>query len=294
MYSQIDANKRKTALLMFLFLLLISLIAFVAAWLVGSYAIVVYALVFAVGYVLWSYFGSAAAVLSISNAVKIEKKDAPELWRIVENLCITTGIPMPGVYVIDDPAPNAFATGRDPQHASIAVTTGLLQIMNKQELEGVLAHELGHVQNYDIRVSMIAFGLVAAVGLVADTVLRTLFWGRSDDESSPTDNPIVMVATVIALILAPLAATLIQLSISRKREYLADATGALTTRYPEGLASALQKIAQHGSVMTKQSASTAHLFFANPLSQKALSNLFSTHPPIEDRIAALRQMGEKA
>ena len=275
---------------MFGFFVLVSLLALGIGWYFGSYAVTIFAIVFASGYALWSYYASDKLALSINNAKQIEKSDAPELWRIVENLAITTGLPMPKVYIINDPALNAFATGRDPNHAAVAVTTGLLESLNKQELQGVLAHELGHVQNYDIRVSMLAFGLVAAVSIISDMVLRMMIWGGDDDNNS---NPIAMVIGIIALILAPLVATMIQLAISRKREYLADATGALTTRYPEGLASALEKIRDNAQPMQKQSPSTAHLFFANPLSKKSFNNLFSTHPPIEERIAALRGM-EKA
>ncbi len=297
MYSEIDANKRKTVLLMFGFFVLVGLIAFGIGWYFQQYFITAFAIVFAAGYAFWSYYASDKLALSVNNANSIEKSDAPELWRIIENLSITNGLPMPHVYVISDPAPNAFATGRDPKHAAVAVTTGLLEIMDKQELEGVLAHELGHVQNYDIRVSMIAFGLVAAVSIISDAILRGMFWGGlsgDGDGDGNNSNPIFFIVAIVALILAPLIATMIQLAVSRKREFLADATGALTTRYPEGLASALEKIRDHGSVMKKQSASTAHLFFANPLSGKSFSNLFSTHPPIDERIALLRDMGRKA
>lgn len=293
MYSQIDANKRKTIFLMFGFFVLVGVIAYIAGVIFKDYAITAFALVFAAGYALWSYYGSAKAALAINGAHEIQKADNPRLWRMVENLTITTGMPMPKVYIMDDTALNAFATGRDPKHAAIAVTSALLETMDDNELEGVLAHELGHVQNYDIRVSMIAFGLVAAVSIISDMILRWMFWG-GDDEGEGNSSPLVMIIGIAALILAPLVATLIQLSISRKREYLADATGALTTRYPEGLASALEKIEQHSSVMHKQSASTAHLFFANPLNGKSFSNLFSTHPPIEERIKALRAMETKA
>jgi heat shock protein HtpX len=290
-YSQIDANKRKTVLLMFGFFVLIGLLSLAIGWYFDSYTITLTALLFAIGYAFWSYYASSKLALSVNNAKQIQKSDAPELWRIVENLCITTGMPMPKVYVINDPALNAFATGRDPNHASVAVTTGLLETMTKQELQGVLAHELGHVQNYDIRVSMIAFGLVAAVSLISDIVLRMMIWGGDDDGNN---NPIAMIVGIVALILAPIVAAMIQLAVSRKREYLADATGALTTRYPEGLASALEKIRDNPKPMQKQSPSTAHLFFANPLSGKSINNLFSTHPPIEDRIAALRGMESNA
>jgi len=295
MYSEIDSNKRKTVFLMFGFFVLVGALAFGLGWYFKNYSFTIFALVFALGYAFWSYYASDKLALSINKAKQIEKKDNPRLYRIVENLTITDGLPMPSVYIIDDPAPNAFATGRDPKHASVAVTTGLLEIMTDTELEGVMAHELGHVQNYDIRVSMLAFGLVAAVSLISDMILRWMFWGSvmGDDDGPGGGSPIVMLIGIVALVLAPIVATLIQLSISRKREYLADATGALTTRYPEGLASALEKIEQYGSPMKKQSASTAHLFFANPLKKGSFSGLFSTHPPIEDRINRLREMGNK-
>lgn len=296
MYSQIEANKRKTFFLMFGFFVLVSIVAYVVGLYFKDFFITAFALVFASGYALWSYYGSAKAALAINGAQEIQKSDNPRLYRIVENLTIATGMPMPKVYIMPDQALNAFATGRDPNHASVAVTQGLLDVMNDNELEGVLAHELGHIQNYDIRVSMIAFGLVAAISIISDIVLRMMFWGGGDDEGDSGGSPLVMVIAIVALILAPIVAMLIQLSISRKREYLADATGALTTRYPEGLASALEKIRDtpKGSEMKKQSPSTAHLFFANPLNGKSFSNLFSTHPPIDDRINALRQMETKA
>ncbi len=294
MYSEIDSNKRKTVLLMFGFFVFVGAIAFGVGWYMHSYYITIFALVFAVGYIFWSYYASDKLALSVNNARQIEKADNIRLWRIVENLAITDGLPMPKVYIIDDPAPNAFATGRDPKHAGVTVTTGLLDIMDDNELTGVIAHELGHVQNYDIRVSMIAFGLVAVVSIISDTVLRWMFWGGvssdGDGDSDSVSNPIVLAVGIVAIVLAPIVATMIQLSISRKREYLADATGALTTRYPQGLASALQKISDHGSAMQKQSASTAHLFFANPLKKGSFTSLFSTHPPIEDRIAKLQEM----
>lgn len=279
---------------MFGFFVFVGAIAFGVGWYMHSYYITIFALVFAVGYIFWSYYASDKLALSVNNARQIEKADNIRLWRIVENLAITDGLPMPKVYIIDDPAPNAFATGRDPKHAGVTVTTGLLDIMDDNELTGVIAHELGHVQNYDIRVSMIAFGLVAVVSIISDTVLRWMFWGGvssdGDGDSDSVSNPIVLAVGIVAIVLAPIVATMIQLSISRKREYLADATGALTTRYPQGLASALQKISDHGSAMQKQSASTAHLFFANPLKKGSFTSLFSTHPPIEDRIAKLQEM----
>jgi heat shock protein HtpX len=289
-YSQIAANKRKTAFLMIAFILLVSGLGWIfGQWMADQY-ITYYVIIGALIYVAFSYFTASKAALAINRAREIQKRDNPRLYRIVENLAITDGLPMPKVYIMEDPAPNAFATGRDPNHASVAVTTGLLDVMDDKELQGVMAHELGHVKNYDIRVSIVAFALVAVVALIADIMLR-ISWFRDNDDSN--SSQLFFVIGIIAAILAPFAATMIQLAISRKREYLADATGALTTRYPEGLASALEKISAHGSAMKRQNTSTAHLFFANPLKKKGLSGLFSTHPPIEDRIKRLNEMGDK-
>jgi heat shock protein HtpX len=291
-YNQIAANKRKTVVVMLFF------IVFVAAlgWLFGAYtgrpAITPYVLIGALVYALISYLAGSRLALAVNGAREITKKDNPRLWRTVENIAITDGLPMPRVYIMDDPAPNAFATGRKPSNSAVCATTGLLDIMDDSELEGVIAHEMGHVKNYDIRVSMIAFALVAAVSLLADIMLRmTWFRDRDDDNGG---NQLFFIIGIVGAILAPLVATMIQLAISRRREYLADATGALTTRYPEGLASALEKIGQAGSTLRRQNASTAHLFFANPLRGRSFANLFSTHPPIADRIARLREMGRQA
>ncbi len=288
MYQEIARNKRKTVLLMLLFTVFVATLG----WLFGQYSgnpsITPYVLIGAAAYALISYLSGSKLALALNGAHEISKKDNPRLWRIVENLSITDGLPMPKVYIIDDPGPNAFATGRNPQQAVVGVTTGLLSIMNDTELEGVVAHELGHVKNYDIRVSLVAFALVAVVSIIADIMLR-LTWFRDNDDDNNSSG-LFFIAGIIGAILAPLIASLIQLAISRRREYLADATGALTTRYPEGLASALEKIGQHGSALHRQNPSTAHLFFANPLKGKGLAGLFSTHPPINDRVARLRQM----
>jgi heat shock protein HtpX len=290
MYSAIASNKRKTVLIMVVFVLFVAALS----WLIGKlygpssmYAV----LIFGVCYAGFSYYFGAKMSLALNGAHEIQKSDNPRLWRTVENLAITNGMPMPKVYIINDPAPNAFATGRDPQHAAVCATTGLLDVMDDSELEGVMAHELGHVKNYDMRVSMIAFALSAVIAILADAILRMTWFRDRDDENN---SPVLMVAGLAAAIIAPLIASLIQLAVSRKREYLADATGALTTRYPEGLASALTKISQTGSVLRKQNTSTAHFFFANPLKGKGISNLFSTHPPIEDRIARLKEMKSRA
>jgi heat shock protein HtpX len=286
MYSQIASNKRKTYLIMFSFIVIISLLA----WLIGlrygngiTYGVIVGGFIYA-GISYW--FGSRWS-LALNSAQEITKTDNPRLWRIIENLSITDGLPMPKVYIMNDPAPNAFATGRDPQHASVCATSGLLEIMTDTELQGVFAHELSHVKNYDIRVSMIAFALAAAISIIADIFLRMTFFSRDERGEN---NQIMLILGIVAAILAPIVATLIQLAISRRREYLADATGALTTRYPEGLASALEKIQKTGSVLKKQNTATAHFFFANPLRQHSITNLFSTHPPIEERIKRLEEM----
>ena len=244
-------------------------------------------------YAIISYVAGSRLALAVNGAKQIEKRDNPELWRIIENLSITEGIPMPKVYVIDDPSPNAFATGRDPNHSVVCVTTGLLDIMDKNEIQGVMAHELGHIKNYDIRVSLIAFALVAAISLIADIMLRMAWFGGDNDNNSK-DNQLFFILGIVAAVLAPVVALLIQMAISRNREFLADATGALTTRYPEGLASALEKIKNSGVSLKRQNTSTAHLFFANPLKAKGLMGLFSTHPPIDDRINKLRSMGTHA
>ncbi|MDB5163852.1 MAG: hypothetical protein JWS12_470 [Candidatus Saccharibacteria bacterium] len=287
MYSQIAANKRKTVLIMFCFVLFVGALGWIFGQYSGSPSITPYVLVGAAIYALISYYASSRLALAVNGAAAIEKKDNPRLYRIVENLSITDGLPTPKIYIIDDPAPNAFATGRNPTTSSVAVTSGLLQIMDDAELEGVLAHELGHVKNYDIRVALAAFAMVAVVGILADIMLR-MAWFRDDRDND--NNQLFFFIGIAAAILAPLVATLIQLAVSRKREYLADATGALTTRYPEGLASALEKIAKTGSVLKRQNASTSHFFFANPLKQHSVANLFSTHPPIDERIKRLRSM----
>lgn len=291
MYSEIASNKRKTWLIVALFLVVIGLLGWIFSNLYSSPMFFYLALIIGGTYALIQYFAASKLALAMNGAKEVTKKDEPELYRIVENLAITTGMPTPKVYVIDDPAPNAFATGRDPQHATVAASRGLLQIMDKTELEAVMAHEMGHVKNYDIRVMMIVFGLVAAIGFIADMLLH-MMWFNGDRERNA--SPIFIVLGIAAAILAPLIAMMVQLAVSRRREYLADSTGALTTRHPEGLARALEKIRDHGSAMKRQNTATAHLFFANPLKGKSLSKLFSTHPPVEDRIARLRKMNSHA
>lgn len=287
MYSQIAANKRKTFYIMSLFVIIIGVLGYAYGLWMGNFNSLYFIFGFALLYSVISYYTSSKVALAVNGAKLITKKDDPRLYRIVENLSITTGMPMPKVYVIDDPAPNAFATGRDPKHASVAASTGLLNIMEDNELEAVMAHEMGHVQNYDIRVMMVVFACVSIIGLISDFFLRMMWWGGDDDNGSP----LTMALALILAILAPIVALLVQLAVSRRREFLADATSALTTRYPDGLISALRKLEKSGSSMKRQNSSTAHLFFANPLKKKSLTKLFSTHPPIEDRIAKLQHAG---
>ncbi|MWV50511.1 M48 family metalloprotease [Rathayibacter sp. VKM Ac-2803] len=293
MYSAIARNKRNTVLILVLFLAIIGGLGALASAIYRSTAIVVVVLIVAAAYAVFQYFFAASQAVAISGGVPIEKADEPRLYRIVENLSITTGTPMPKVYLIDDPAPNAFATGRDPEHAVVAATTGLLAIMDDAELEGVMAHELGHVRNYDIRVSMIVFGLVVAVGFLSDVFLRFAFFGGNRNGSGGGGNPILLVVGLVSLVLAPIVATVVQLSISRQREYLADATSALTTRHPDALASALLKLESAGRPMRRQSTSMAHLWIADPAKPSAISRLFATHPPIADRVARLSEMGSR-
>lgn len=292
MYSAIAQNKRNTLLVMSVFVAIIGAIGLLIGYMYGdgSYTLPVVILISAILYAGLQYFIASKLAMAMTGAVQIEKKDAPELWRIVENLAITSGMPMPKVYLIDDPAPNAFATGRDPKHAIVGATTGLLEIMDKRELNAVMAHEMSHVRNYDIRVSMIAFGLVSAIGLLADVVLRMMFFGNNDNRNV---HPAVYIVGIVVVILAPILATIVQLAVSRQREYLADASGTLLTRDTEGLASALGKLKDHGRPMRKQSSATANLFMNNPLRPGFFSKIFSTHPPLEDRIARLHSNAEK-
>ena len=246
-------------------------------------------------YALFQYFVASSIAIAMSGAVPIEKSDNPRLWRIVENLAITEGMPMPKLYVIPDEAPNAFASGRDPKHAVVAATTGLLAVMNDKELEGVMAHELGHVKNYDIRVSTIVFGLVSAVGVLADFVIRMAFFsggGRKDSNDNGFGAALIIIGIAASLI-AWLIGPIVSASVSRQREYLADATGAQTTRYPEGLASALEKLGQYGRPMRRASSSMAHMYINDPVKPGLTERLFSTHPPIPQRIARLRAIGSK-
>lgn len=293
-YSQISSNRWKTWLIVSLFVVFITTLAYVFGKANGmgfSYAGI--ALIISGIMSFASYYYSDKMILGMSNAKQIQKKDSPELFRIVENLCIGGGLPMPKVYSIDDSAPNAFATGRDPKHAVVCVTTGILEKLSKSELEGVIAHELSHVKNFDIRLMSIVVILVGVVTLLADFFMRSMwFSGRRDREDRA--NGIFLLIGIVLALLSPLIATLIQLAISRKREFLADASGALLTRYPEGLASALEKIAKDKEPLEVANNATAHLYIANPFKGKNIQNwfssLFNTHPPIEERIKILRSM----
>lgn len=287
MYSEIASNKRKTWLIIAMFVVIIGVLGWIVSNIYGEPSFLYLAFIVGGVYALIQYFMAAKLATAMNGAREVTKKEEPRLYRTVENLAITTGMPMPKVYVIEDPSPNAFATGRDPKHAIVAASRGLLDIMNDSELEAVMAHEMGHVKNYDIRVMMIVFGLVSAIGLIADIIMH-MFWFSNNDERSP--NPLFIVLGIAAAILAPIVALMVQMAVSRRREFLADSTGALTTRYPEGLATALEKIRDHGSAMKRQNTATAHLFFANPLKGKSIAKFFSTHPPVEERIARLRKM----
>ncbi|NCO10642.1 M48 family metalloprotease [Candidatus Saccharibacteria bacterium] len=288
MYKAIAANKRNTVLIMAVFVALITGIGYVVSAFYGEPTITYWVLSGAAIYAFIQYFLASKLAVAMTGSKEIQKKDNPRLYRIVENLSITLGIPMPKVYVMDDPAPNAFATGRNPKHAIVAATTGLMDIMDDRELEAVMAHEMGHVQNYDIRVSMIAFGLVSAIALLSDIVLRMFIFG---DRRESNVNPIMIVVGLIVVVLAPIIAAIVQMAVSRQREYLADVTGVMTTRDSDGMASALEKLRQYGQPMKHQNTATSHLFISNPLKKGSFSKLFSTHPPLEDRIKRLREHG---
>ena len=293
-YTQQGKNVRKTWFLMMWFLVIIIAIGYVVSGIYGNPSIMYIAIIFSLVMNVGSYWYSDKLVLRMTGAVPADSMLHRELINVVENLSITAGLPMPKVYVVNDPAPNAFATGRNPEHAVVCATTGLLQILNRTELEGVMAHELAHVGNRDMLVSTVAVVLAGFVAIVADMLMRSMLWGGGDRDNKA--GILFLILGVIGIILAPIAAQMIQLAISRKREYLADASGALLTRYPEGLASALEKIAGSSQPMMRANNATAHLFIADPfggekrsLGQK-ISGLFQTHPPAADRIRILREM----
>jgi len=296
-YKSISANIWKSYVIIALFVIFAGTVAYVIGQAVGagpSWGVFIF--IMAIIYSFVSYFYSDKIVLATSGAKEIQKKDNPELFNIVEELSIGDGLPMPKVYIIDDPSPNAFATGRDPKHAAVAATSGILARLNRAELEGVLAHELSHVKNFDTRLMAITAVLVGFISLLTNMFMNTLFWGgmRSRDDRNNNTQALFLVIALILAILAPIIATLIQLAVSRKRELLADASGALLTRYPEGLARALEKISDDPRPLRTASEATAHLFIVNPFKSKGfngwVTNVFSTHPPIEERIKILRSM----
>jgi heat shock protein HtpX len=290
LYTQQSNNVWKTWMLMSVFFVIVILLGFIFSRMYGDPNILYIFVIFSVGMNIVSYWYSDKIALSLAKAKPATREEYFDFYTIVENLAITAGLPMPRIYVIEDPSPNAFATGRDKNHAVVAVTTGLLSIMNKTELEGVVAHEMSHIGNKDMLLSTVAVVLVGFVAIISDMMIRMSFFGGNRDDRE--GNGVFMIIGILVAILAPIAATLIQLAISRKREYLADASGALLTRYPEGLASALEKISQYGRPMQTQSSAIAHLYIANPLGTgtfaKKTNNLFSTHPPVEERIKRLR------
>ncbi len=296
MYSAIAANKRNTVFIVAGFVLLLGGLAYWWGQASGNGSSSFLIIGFIAVYALFQYYMASSIAIAMSGAVPIEKSDNPRLWRIVENLSITEGMPMPKVYVIPDEAPNAFATGRDPKHAVVAATTGLLAIMDDKELEGVMAHELGHVKNYDIRVSTIVFGLVSAVAVLADFAIRMAFFSTHGNNRNSNDNGFglaLIVIGIIGSIIAWFIGPLVSAAVSRQREYLADATGAHTTRYPEGLASALEKLGTYGRPMRRASSSMAHMYINDPVKPGMVERLFSTHPPLPKRIERLRAIGGK-
>lgn len=296
LYTHIDSNKRKTWFLMSGFFMVVIVVGWIFSVALDTPAIMYVAVAVSVVSSFISYWYSDKIVLTMSQAKALTPENNREVYRLVENLCITAGLPVPKIYIINDTAPNAFATGRDPEHAAIAVTTGLLEKLEKSELEGVIAHELSHIGNRDILVATIATVMVGVVVLLADWFMRFSFFGhrRSNDNQPAQAQLIITIAAIVLAILAPLFATVLQLAISRRREFLADADGALLTRYPEGLARALEKIARDHEPLEVANRATAHLYFSSPFKEDAgqrvgfFTKLFMTHPPVEDRIAALR------
>jgi len=296
LYTEQGRNVRKTWFLMTGFLIMVIAVGYAAAYFIGNPNILYVAVVFALIMNVGSYWYSDKLVIKMTGAVPASPQLHGNLIKVVENLSITAGLPMPKVYVVNDPAPNAFATGRDPEHAAVAATTGLLAILDKTELEGVMAHELAHVGNRDMLVSTVAVVLAGFVAILADILMRSMMYGGGDRDNKA--SAVFLVLGIVGIILAPIAAQMIQMAISRKREYLADASGALLTRYPEGLASALEKIHQYAQPMKKANNATAHLFIADPFGvqtkslRQKISGLFQTHPPAADRIRILREMGK--
>ena len=284
MYKAIATNKRNTILIMMGFVVLISIIGAGFAWYFDDWSVLIYVFSISAVYAVFQYFIAGSLAVMMAGAKEITKKDNPRLYNIVENLSITAGLPMPKVYVINDDAPNAFATGRDPNHSHLAVTTGLLEVMDDNELRAVIGHELSHIKNYDIRVSMIVFGLVCLVGFMSDFGLRVLFYSDRKEEDN---SPVGALIALIVLILSPIVATLVQMGISRQREYLADASSATLIGNPDDMIAALRKLETHTRPMHQQNVATEAMYISNPLRKSTISKLFSTHPPIESRIERL-------
>jgi len=297
MYEQISSNKRKSFFLILFFLVLIFILAWAFGQITeyGSYALIP-AFIIAVLMTIGSYYASDKIVLAVSRAKPVKKEDYPYLYNVVEGLAIAAGLPKPRCYIIDDTAPNAFASGRNPRNSVIVVTKGLLEKLNRAELEGVIAHEMAHIKNYDVLVQTLAVVMVGVVVLLSDWILRTFFWGggrrRGKSKGGGNAGAILIVVALLLAILSPLIAQLLRFSISRKREFLADANGAFLTRYPPGLASALRKLAADKEPLEAANKATAHLYIVNPLKdiKGKMNSLFSTHPPVEERIAALERM----
>ncbi len=292
-YTHAESNIRKTWILVSLFFVLIIGLGWVASYVFENQAILICAVIFSLVMNIASFWYSDKIILGLTRAKPIEKKDNPELYRVVENLCITAGLPLPRIYIIPEAQPNAFATGRNAEHAVIAITQGLLAKLDKQELEGVISHELSHIGNKDMLLMTVVVVLVGFVSILSDMFMHSMWFGgirKRDDRDSGQAGAILALAGVVLMVLSPLIAMLIQMAISRKREFLADASGALLTRYPEGLARALAKIAADPAPMKKVFTSTAHLYISNPFRGKSFFALFLTHPPIEQRIKALQQM----
>lgn len=298
-YDHISKNKIESWFLIGTFLIIISLLGWTFSLRYNNPEILYFAVGFSIFTSLISYYFSDSITLAISGAKEVDRKSNPELYRLVENLCIAAGLPTPKIYIIDDTAPNAFATGRDPKHAVVCFTTGILQKLEKSELEGVIAHELSHIGNYDIRVMTLVTILVGTITLLADWMMRASFFGgrKSDDREGSQIKMIMMIVGLVLAILSPIIATLIKLAVSRKREFLADASGALLTRYPEGLARALEKISADKEPLEAANKATAHMYIISPLkgmdgkpSKSFFANMFNTHPPIEERVKRLREM----
>ncbi|MFI5260492.1 MAG: M48 family metalloprotease [Candidatus Paceibacteria bacterium] len=293
LYAQRSSNIRRTWALILGFLVIVIGVGYTISWYYGNPSILYIAVLLAVATNFYAYWESDKLVLSLNHARPATRAEFFDFYTVTENLCITAGLPQPKLYVIDDPAPNAFATGRDEKHAVVCATTGLLAMMSRVELEGVIGHELSHIKNRDILLMTVAVVLAGFVAIVANIFLRMSFWGGGRRDDNNNNNAILMVLAVVGIVLAPLAAKLIELAVSRRREYLADASSALLTRYPQGLATALEKIGSYAVPMQSANLATAHLFIGDPFGAKDggssgwIERMFSTHPPVADRIQAL-------